>query len=164
MKDILIINTGGTFNKIYNQKTGDMNINKNEADLKNILKIVFKKDIKILNIIQKDSLDFDDNDRQLLSNTIKKQKQKNIIIIHGTDTMNQSCEFVAKQIKNKNIVFTGAFVPYSIDAKEAVANLSLAIGYMQACKLHEIHIAMHGLVKPHNKIKKDRQNDTFIVK
>ncbi len=162
MRDIVIINTGGTFNKCYDQKSGNMVINKETEDLKSLTKKMFRKDIRIINIIQKDSLFFDDEDRQLLLETIKSQAKARTIVIHGTDTMNQSCEFVAQHIKDQTIVFTGAFVPYSIDETEAVANLSLAVGYGQAVEKFGTYIAMHGVVSPHKDIKKDKVNDTFI--
>ncbi len=163
MKDIVVINTGGTFNKLYNQKTGCMHINKNEKMLKSFLKKIFRKDVHIVNIIQKDSLFIDEVDRELLVKTVQKQTQNKIVVIHGTDTMTTSSEFIAKYLINKTIVFTGAFVPYSIEPTEAVANLSLAVGYIQASDNFGVYVAMHGTVSLHKDIKKDKTNDTFML-
>jgi L-asparaginase len=140
-----------------------MDINKNEKKLKQFIKKAFRKDIQLINIIQKDSLHIDHTDRELLVQTVQKQTYDKIIIIHGTDTMTTSCEFVAKHTQNKTIVFTGAFVPYSIDPIEAVANLSLAVGFARWTQTHNTYIAMHGDVQPYQNMKKDKTNDTFIM-
>jgi len=86
---------------------------------------------------------------------------ENILLIHGTDTMDKSAEFLAKKIKNKTIVLTGAMQPYSIDPVEATANFMLGFGYLQTACENGVYIAMHGNVKEYTKIKKNKEKGIF---
>jgi L-asparaginase len=161
-KNILIINTGGTFNKIYNPISGELNIDTSSKSLLEIMKkwlCVFE----VIEIIGKDSLDFNDNDRDLLLETARLNvcKYHKIIIIHGTDTMNISANFLAKAKLDLVIVFTGAMMPYSIDSTEATANLASAIGYATNINENGIYIAMNGNFGSYEHIKKDRQLGRF---
>ena len=161
MKFIKIINTGGTFNKIYNPIKGELEVLSDCKVIKKIMKkSLFQKKYKITQIISKDSLDFTKKDRKLLVKTIKKSKAKKIIIIHGTDTMGKSAKFVAKRIKNKKIVFTGAMKPFEIEKIEAVANLFQAIGCFKNLK-KGIYISMHGICKKFDKIRKNYKKGVF---
>ena len=51
MKKILIINTGGTFNKIYNPLTGDLDIQPTGKAINNMAS-AWLKELKIVNIIE----------------------------------------------------------------------------------------------------------------
>ncbi|HHD75784.1 MAG TPA: asparaginase, partial [Campylobacterales bacterium] len=56
MKKILIINTGGTFNKVYNPITGQLDIERTGKAL-NAIASAWLTQFKTINIISKDSLD-----------------------------------------------------------------------------------------------------------
>lgn len=164
MDNILIINTGGTFNKYYDSITGELVVDKSSKALDEILRHWLCA-FEIINIIGKDSLYFDDNDRKLLYSTIANTpKETKIIIIHGTDTMEISANFLAKLHLPHSIVFTGAMVPFSINPIEATANLSSAIGYLQATNNPCVMIAMHGAILSYDCITKDKKNGKFITK
>lgn len=164
MEAVCIINTGGTFNKIYNQINGNLEIEPNNEIIKKILNSSFAhlNHISLEGIIFKDSLEFNAEDRALLVDTIKQVKQNKIIVIHGTDTMDQSAEFVSAHIEDKCVIFVGAMKPFSIDHIEATANLSLALGYIQNAP-QGIYISMQGLIKPYNLLKKNRETGIFNV-
>lgn len=164
MKQICIINTGGTFNKSYNFLTGILEINKNNDFIKILLNNIFKyhNHINIRGIIFKDSLEFDDNDRNALLNTINETNEKKIIVIHGTDTMNLSAEFLGNNNINKTVIFVGSMIPFSINPVEATANLSLALGFIQHCP-QDIYISMQGLILPHQNINKNKQTGIFYA-
>jgi len=158
---ITIINTGGTFNKRYNPLNGELEVPSDYKAVKKILKkSLFQKKYKIVQIISKDSLEFTKKDREFLVKTIKKSKAKKIIVIHGTDTMKKSAKSVAKKIKNKKIVFTGAMKPFEIERIEAVANFMAGVGFLQNCK-NGVYISMHGIIKKWNRIEKDYKKGVF---
>jgi len=159
----LIINTGGTFNKIYNKKSGLLEIKKNNKIIKTIINNLYKSNKKpnIKGIIYKDSLDITNDDRIKLVNIISKSKENNIIIVHGTDTMNETALFLSKKIKNKTIVLLGSMIPYSINKIEASANLSMALGFIKNTNKDSVYICMNGLIKKHNKIKKNYKRVVF---
>ena len=161
IEDILIINTGGTFNKVYDEISGELRIPNSSKNLKKIIKKAFKSIIKVKGIIYKDSLEFNRDDRKLLLNTIENSKYKKIIVIHGTDTMDVSSKYISKRLKDKQIIFTGAMLPVSIDETEGISNLSIAVGFLNAKSKKGVYISMHGLVKKYNKIKKNKQLGIF---
>jgi L-asparaginase len=158
---ILIINTGGTFNKVYDPLSGELKIDKNANALKDIMKKCMFP-LHVINIIGKDSLEMSSHDRLELLATVHQAKEEKIIIVHGTDTMHVTAEYLSDADLEKQIILTGAMVPYSIDPVEATANFASAYGILQAQKKHGIYIAMHGLILPYDKIKKERQIGQFI--
>ncbi|HHD78469.1 MAG TPA: asparaginase [Epsilonproteobacteria bacterium] len=161
MEKILIINTGGTFNKIYNPKNGMLEIDKDAHALKELSKKWLCK-FEILNIIGKDSLEITNQDRLELLGTISQSKYESILVIHGTDTMDITAEYLAEGELEKCIVLSGAMVPYSIDPVEATANLASAYGFMQAVEKHGVFIAMNSIIDSYERVKKDRKKGKFI--
>jgi len=162
MTKLLIINTGGTFNKVYNPIDGTLEIDKSFSALKDISNKWFCN-FEILNIIGKDSLDMNNQDRLELLGTISQSEHTHIIVIHGTDTLHLSAECLADAELEKVVVFTGAMVPYSIDPVEATANLASAYGYIQSLEIEGIYIAMNGVLGGYHKVKKDRKLGRFIL-
>jgi L-asparaginase len=160
-ENILILNTGGTFNKIYDQISGELIVPKSDDAVKKIILSSKIDYITIDGLIYKDSLEITIEDRNLLVNYIKKSTYEKILIIHGTDTMSKTAKYLSKFIKNKVVVLTGAMVPYNLDKVEATANLLLAIGFLQKKSKNKIYISMHGNVKKYTKIQKNRKLGIF---
>ena len=160
---VTIINTGGTFNKRYNPLKGQLEVPNDNIALNKILASCFNVDYEVKNIVSKDSLDMDDADRQLITNAVRDSANDNIIIIHGTDTVDLTSEFLRKQISNKKIVFTGAMVPMSIDEVEATMNFSQALGFLSAKVENGIYLAMHGVVVDASRLVKDRSVGKFLI-
>jgi len=162
MHKILIISTGGTFNKVYNSKTGTLDIDKSS----NALKTIASKwlcEFEILNIIGKDSLEMTNHDRLELLSTIHQSNYHDIIIVHGTDTMDITAEYLADAELEKTIVLTGSMVPYSIDPVEATANLASAYGYINSLEKRGVYIAMNGVMESYKKVRKNRKEGRFTL-
>ena len=156
---MLILNTGGTFNKRYNPLTGELFVPSDNRAVETILKSLVIE-IEVQGILYKDSLEMDDTDRSLLADTIDKSDEKVIIVIHGTDTMDVSAEVIARLAVQKTVVFTGAMIPFSIDPIEATANLSMAIGF--ACRsCSGVYIVMQGICGQYNYVRKNRECGKF---
>lgn len=160
MKKILIINTGGTFNKVYNPLNGNLEIEASGKAIKSIANAWLSK-LKILNIIAKDSLDMTRKDRETILKEIQKAKANNIIVVHGTDTMDKTAKYLDEANLNKKIILTGAMMPYSINPIEATANLSSAYGYLQNVKEKGVFIAMNGTIKDYKKVVKNKEKGYF---
>lgn len=156
---MLIINTGGTFNKRYDPIRGSLFVPEDNRAVESITG-TFSTPVDIRGIIYKDSLEMDESDRSTLSKTIKESDEKFIIVVHGTDTLDQSAQAVASLQLEKVIVFTGALVPFSIDPVEATANLALAAGYAR-CADYGVYIAMQGIVGLHTQVIKNRSAGKF---
>ena len=161
---ITVINTGGTFNKRYNPLSGDLEVPKDSLALDEIINYCYNIDFEVLNIISKDSLDMNDYDRELIVKTIKDCKNQNIIIVHGTDTIDLTAKYLDEKIKDKTIVLTGAMFPISINKVEATLKFSQAIGFLNANIENGIYISMHGSVKNYKKLIKNRELGKFLEK
>jgi len=160
---ITVLNTGGTFNKRYNPIKGLLEVPSDNIALDKIVKSCFNVDFKIKNIVSKDSLDFTNDDREIILNNILNSSSDKIIIIHGTDTVDITAKFIEDKVKDKKIVFTGAMVPMSIDEVEATMNFSQAIGFLNAPIKNGIYLSMHGVVMEHSKLKKNRSVGQFLL-
>lgn len=161
---ITVLNTGGTFNKRYNPILGQLEVPTDNIALDKIVKSCFNVEFEIKNIVSKDSLDFTQEDREIILENIRNSASDNIIIIHGTDTVDLTAKFIEDKIHGKKIVFTGAMVPMSIDEVEATMNFSQAIGFLNAPIENGIYLSMHGSVIEHSKLKKDRSVGQFLLK
>jgi len=173
MKRILIINTGGTFNKKYDPLNGKMSLDVYsviDTNLEALLKKTYltkNLTIDLKHIILKDSLDMNDFDRREIVKLIEQEKQdyKYILIIHGTDTIDKTATFISDSIpeleRNNKLVLTGAMIPYSIDPIEAITNFSFALGSLLNSNEKGIFISLHGLFKNFNEIKKNKGEGFF---
>ncbi len=161
MQKILIISTGGTFNKVYDPLNGELIVDKTSKAVNEIAS-KWLCEFEIMNIIGKDSLEISNHDRLELLATLNHSSYERIIIIHGTDTMDVTAAYLDDADLEKQIILTGAMVPYSIDPVEATANLCSAYGYISALKKEGIYIAMNGVIDTYQKVKKDKKLGKFI--
>jgi L-asparaginase len=156
---MLILNTGGTFNKRYDPIVGELFVPRDNSAIESILESLVIE-VRVDGIIYKDSLEMDDADRALLCETIKASSESIVIVVHGTDTMDLSAEMVAAMNLKKTVVFTGAMVPFHVDPLEATANLAMAIGFAQrSCS--GVYIVMQGVCGQYNHVRKNRELGKF---
>jgi L-asparaginase len=156
---MLILNTGGTFNKRYNPISGELEVPRDDAAILSVL-ATFSQPIKVQGLLYKDSLEMTLDDRESLAKTISQSDETVIIVVHGTDTMDQSAQHIARMGLSKVVVFTGAMVPFSINAVEATANLSMAMGYSHNVS-SGVYVVMQGVCGPHDRVIKNRDVGRF---
>ena len=161
--NVTIINTGGTFNKRYNPIKGALEVPSDNIALDKIISSCHNVEFEIKNIVSKDSLDMTDIDRQIITDAVKESTSDKVIIIHGTDTVDLTSAFLRNQISNKQIIFTGAMIPMSIDEVEATMNFSQALGFLSAEIENGIYLAMHGVVVDASKLIKDKSIGKFLI-
>ena len=159
-----IINTGGTFNKRYNPINGQLEVDSSNRSIEKILHNTYGNiDFELYSIINKDSLYFDDSDRQKLLETIVDCKN-DVIVIHGTDTIDQSCQYVDQNVDKigKKVIFTGSMYPYYLKSDEATFNLATSIAAIKFVKDSDIYIAMHGIIDRYQHLQKDKNRGKFF--
>ncbi|WP_324171169.1 asparaginase domain-containing protein [Sulfurimonas sp.] len=157
---MLILNSGGTFNKRYNLFNGELEVPFDNHAIERILQSVeFKYDLA--GIVYKDSLEMNIDDRKMLASIIMESKDDIFIIIHGTDTMSISAEFLSEIFKDRKIILTGAMKPFEIDKIESSLNLGLAIGFAKATLENGVYICMSGMIEPYEKIIKNTNLGIF---
>jgi L-asparaginase len=162
MESLLIINTGGTFNKRYDPIAGELVVPEDDRAVAAAMAPMRGAAYRVAGLLYKDSLQMDDADRAALCRAVQEAAEARIVVVHGTDTMDRSAAAVAEALPDggKRVVFTGAMVPFSIDPVEATANLASAVtaaGYLPP----GVYIAMHGWVLPHDRIRKNRARGIF---
>ncbi|MEF3194044.1 MAG: asparaginase domain-containing protein [Halothiobacillaceae bacterium] len=162
MADILILNTGGTFNKRYDEIKGELVVPADDRAVESILaEVRGNLDVRLVGLIHKDSLAMDDSDREQIAQTILSAEERKVLIVHGTDTMHLTAAHLAASCPRRRIVLTGAMRPYAYDRQEAVFNLALSLGWLGAGEEDGVFIGMHGLVRPHAGMVKDRVRGVF---
>ena len=159
---MLILNSGGTFNKRYNELNGELEVPYDNAAVERILYSV-KDMYSLAGVVYKDSLNMDGNDRRMLADIIHESTDDTFVIVHGTDTMDLTAEFLAEVFEDRKIILTGAMKPFEIDNIEATLNLGMAIGYAKAVEKNGVYICMSGLIEPWNTMVKNKKLGKFEV-
>ena len=158
---ILFIQTGGTIDKDYPRTTAGYAFEITTPAVQRILESIQPSfEYEILPLLQKDSLDITDDDRNAIYNACLKSDLKKIIITHGTDTLIETAQKLAS-IKGKTIVLTAAKLPERFKNSDASFNIGMAIGVLNIID-EGIFIAMSGRVFSHNNIKRDMVTGKFM--
>ncbi|MCD4744150.1 MAG: asparaginase domain-containing protein [Desulfobacteraceae bacterium] len=158
---IKFFTTGGTIDKIYFDDLSEYKIG--DPKVETILRDArINFDYEIQPLFRKDSLDMTDKDRIAILNAVNNDKNRFIVITHGTDTMIKTANAL-KKIKNKVIVLTGAMEPAAFKSSDAFFNLGGATAAVQVLE-NGVYIAINGRVYNPDKIKKNRDLLQFIEK
>lgn len=158
MKNTRLFSTGGTIAKRYDELSGEL-VFDNEHIEKMLLQGRCEVQLKITPLMSKDSLEMDDNDREIIYKATQNAKENKIIITHGTDTMVQSAQKLSL-IADKTIIFTGAMIPYAFKNSDSLFNLSSAILAVQILPFG-VYICMNGQIFSPQNVVKNRQKGIF---
>jgi len=128
MKSVKILVTGGTIDKVHDTFSEGLDFPKDGTS--QIPKILLDSrchfaDVQIL--IMKDSLDFDDADRDAIVAAVEAAAEDAIVVTHGTGTMGESARWLAARVTGKTVVFTGAMRPHSLSVSDGPFNLGGAM-------------------------------------
>jgi len=159
---MLILNSGGTLNKRYNPLSGELEIPYDNDTIERILKSV-DSEYNLAGVVYKDSLEMDIDDRKMLTNIIMESTDDTFIIVHGTDTIDVTAEFLSEIFDDRKIILVGAMNPFEIDNVEASLNIGMALGYAKAVQDIGVYICMNGHVEIWNKLEKNRVKGKFEV-
>ena len=156
---IRIIITGGTFDKEYNELDGKLFFK--DTHLPEMLKLGrCKAPVEIRTLMLVDSLEMTDADRQIIVEQCRKCKEDQIVITHGTDTMEETAKVLGKAGLEKTIVLTGAMVPYKFGSSDGLFNLGSALAFAQTLS-RGVYIAMNGRYFTWNNVKKNKKIGEF---
>ena len=157
---MLILNSGGTFNKRYNPISGTLDVPYDNKAIEEIMGHV-SGGYNLAGVVYKDSLEMEMEDRKMIANIIHHSEEKQFIIVHGTDTMHITAEFLSEIFDDRVIVLTGAMKPFEIERSEASFNLGMSLGFLSAKVHNGVYICMSGLVLPWDQIEKNREIGKF---
>lgn len=156
---IRIFVTGGTFDKEYNEITGQLFFQ--DTHLPEMLKLGRSRlavDIRTLMMI--DSLEMTDIDRELIARHCIEADEDRIVITHGTDTMAVTASVLAKMITGKTVVLTGAMIPYKFGSSDGLFNLGSALAFVQVLP-PGVYVAMNGRYFLAGNVRKNKQTGEF---
>ena len=156
---ITIFVTGGTFDKEYNEITGELFFK--DTHIREILELGRAQlDVKIKKLMLVDSLNMTDEDRSVVLENCVGTKDKKIVITHGTDTMTETAKFIAREKLKKTIVLTGAMIPYKFGSSDGLFNLGSAFAFAQTLP-NGVFVAMNGRFFDWDKVVKNKNSGKF---
>ena len=159
---IRVFTTGGTFDKEYNEINGQLYFRSTHVtDMLALGRCKLEFDVTTLMMI--DSLEMTETDRMVIVHNCRRAREKRIVITHGTDTMAQTAEVLAREIRDKTIVLTGAIIPYKFGSSDGLFNLGSALAFAQTLP-PGIFIAMNGKWFHANEVAKNRKTGIFEPK
>jgi L-asparaginase len=156
---IRIIITGGTFDKHYDEIRGILTFK--DTHLPEILKYVrctLPIELELNQLI--DSLDMHLANRLKILESCRRAPENRIVVTHGTDTMIETGRILGEAGLDKTVVLTGAMVPYSFTASDAVFNLGCAVTAVQLLGAG-VYVTMGGRVFPWDRVRKHKETGTF---
>jgi len=159
MDRIRIFVTGGTFDKEYNELTGELFFQATHVnDMLRLGRCRLPVQVETLMMI--DSLQMTDGDRQKILERCAAAAEKRIVITHGTDTVAETAAVLGRKIAGKTIVLTGAMVPYKFGSSDGMFNLGTALAFAQTLPAG-VYVAMNGQYFPWNSVRKNRKLGVF---
>ena len=155
---IKFFTTGGTIDKVYFDARSEYQVGSPQVrEIINAANVAFEHEI--VSLLQKDSLEMSDADRQIVRAAVENDPCEKIIITHGTDTMVDTARALLG-IPNKTIVFVGAMEPARSRYTDAEFNIGVAIGAVQSLPAG-IYVAMSGCIYPADQVHKNYETRRF---
>ena len=156
---ISVFVTGGTFDKEYNEISGELYFK--DTHIREILELGRAHlEIKVKKLMLVDSLNMTNKDRGVILENCINAKDKKIVITHGTDTMTETAKFLAGENLKKTIVLTGAMIPYKFGSSDGLFNLGSAFAFAQILP-SGVFVAMNGRFFDWDKVVKNKKSGKF---
>ncbi|MBI3714446.1 MAG: asparaginase [Betaproteobacteria bacterium] len=156
---IAVFVTGGTFDKEYNELTGELFFQKTHVP--EMLQMGRSHVVtKVKTLMMKDSLFMTDADRAVIARACKSTKARRIVVTHGTDTMADTARYLAERVGDKTVVLTGAMVPYKFGSSDGLFNLGSALSFAQMLP-DGVYVAMNGRYFAWDNVQKNRKLGVF---
>lgn len=154
-----ILATGGTFDKRYDEIAGKLDFA--ESHLPDVIKRArITIPIAFEQVVLLDSLNMHDADRERVLASCRAAPEAGIVIIHGTDTMQQTAQVLGAAGLAKTIILTGAMIPYKIANSDALFNFGFACGVVQTLP-HGVYVAMNARIFKWDNVQKNRSAGIF---
>jgi L-asparaginase len=156
---VRIFITGGTFDKEYNEITGQLFFKDTHMhDLLSMGRSHVPVEIRTLMMV--DSLEMTAEDRDLIVHQCIQCDETKIVLTHGTDTMSETAKVLAQKITDKTIVLTGAMIPIKFGSSDGLFNLGSALAFAQTLP-PGVYVAMNGRYFHWDNVRKNRQTGMF---
>lgn len=161
---IALVSTGGTIEKTYDQYA---QVLANQVSILDVMLAALELrgiDITRVALMNKDSLEMDEADHDLIADTVGglTADHDGIVIVHGTDRLANSGERIIERLESIPIpiVLTGAMRPYALRNTDATQNLTEALLAVQLLQ-PGVYVSMHNRVLQFPGVIKDETEGTF---
>lgn len=157
---VRILVTGGTFDKEYNELTGQLFFRATHVpDM--LRRGRCRVELQVEQVVMIDSLEMQEEHRAVILERCRESVEPNILITHGTDTMVETARTLGRSdLKEKTIVLTGAMVPYAFGSSDGLFNLGSAMSFVQVLP-PGVYIAMNGRYFRWDNCRKNRETGWF---
>ncbi|HSC26214.1 MAG TPA: asparaginase domain-containing protein [Vicinamibacterales bacterium] len=157
---VLILVTGGTFDKEYDERNGRLYFR--ETHVPEMLRLGrCRLDVVVEAIMMIDSLDMDASGRAAIVQRCRDAREQAIVVTHGTDTMVETARALAEAaLMDRTIVLTGAMVPYAFGSSDGLFNLGSALSFAQVLP-PGVYVAMNGQHFAWDRVRKNRETGVF---
>ena len=165
MQRIYVIATGGTIEKVYSEQTGAVQNLDSKIDRYFRLLRLPDLDIQLTHLMNKDSLEMTDADRDRVLAAVREKMQDPapVVITHGTDTMVETGLLLEKSLPDLRfpIVLTGAMTPLGFESSDGLQNLTESL-FAARVLAPGVYVVMHNQSFPIDHVRKDRELARFV--
>lgn len=159
--DILILITGGTLDKVHDTATEGLLFRKSrKSHMGELLRMGRSHIPRQEVILMKDSLEMTNSDREIILHAILTAPENQIVVTHGTGTIEQTAKFLHGKTGSKTIVLTGAMRPFSLGKSDAGFNMGGGIIAAQTLPAG-VYGVMNGRIFTAEKLRKDTKRGRF---
>ena len=160
MRDLHVVTTGGTIDKIYFDRLSEFEVGEPQVGaLLAQANVTFSWTIDAL--LRKDSLELTEPDRDAIVAAVRRADADRILVTHGTDTMLETAERL-RAVSGKTIVLTGSMQPATLRDSDAVFNIGFALGVLRTAT-PGVYVAMNGQLFEPGHARKNRSANRFEV-
>lgn len=159
-----LITTGGTIEKIYSEQTGQ--VENLIAKIDRYLQLLRLPDaeIEVTPLLNKDSLEMTDEDRELVLRVVRERVvEAPVVITHGTDTMVETGQLLKRRLTDLKypVILTGAMTPLGFERSDGLQNMTESL-FAARTLPPGVWIVIHGQVFDVDNARKDRENARFV--
>ena len=176
MRHIVVITTGGTIEKTYDENSGAL------ANTRSIVRRMLRRlrledtSISIVELMSKDSLFMTDDDRARICAQVRlavdaDPPPRGVVILHGTDTLANTGERLHQELVgappkgakplSAPVILAGAIRPFEMTRSDALQNLTEAI-FATGIVAPGVYCVAHGQALKFPGVVKDRDRRTFV--
>ncbi len=159
--DVAILITGGTLDKVHDMLTESLVFGGGgKTRVQNILKNGRCDHPRLHVLMQIDSLDMTDEHRENILKAVNATPENQIVITHGTGTMELTAKHLDGNIGDKTVVLTGAMRPQALGKSDASFNFGGALIAAQTLP-SGVYAVMNGRVIGAQDVHKNTANGRF---
>lgn len=163
-RSVVIISTGGTIEKTYDERAGTL------ANRRSVLDVMLSQlhlggvAVSRVSLMNKDSLEMSDADHSAIARCVGEHvgAHQGVVVVHGTDRLAQTGERILETLGEPKvpILLTGAMRPFEVHNTDALQNLTEALCAVQLVR-SGVYVAFHNRVLRFPGVVKNYARGTF---